>query len=207
MALLNFNANNVEPQAAFEPLPAGWYPAMIVESENKDTAAGTGSYLSLTLKIIDGPGANRQIFDNLNLVNPNVTAVEIAEKKLSAYCHATGVIQLTDSQQLHGIPIEIKLIVKVDKSGQYDPQNTVQTVRAIGSGAKGTPPVGAVGSSQPPAGFGTKPPMVRQPYQAPAAVQAPPAPAVQAPAAVAPPVAQQPVAAGGIAPWAKRKPA
>ncbi len=48
MANLNgFNANEVEPAAPFEPLPAGKYLAAITASEMKPTKKGDGSYLQL----------------------------------------------------------------------------------------------------------------------------------------------------------------
>ncbi len=37
MAILNFNANEVEPNTPFEVIPAGKYNAVIVESEMKAT--------------------------------------------------------------------------------------------------------------------------------------------------------------------------
>ena len=46
MANLNgFNANEVEPNSSFEPIPAGKYLAAITASETKPTKSGNGSYL------------------------------------------------------------------------------------------------------------------------------------------------------------------
>ena len=52
-----------------------------------------------------GEFEGRTLFDNLNLRNPNATAVEIAQRTLSQICHATGVLQLSDSEQLHFKPM------------------------------------------------------------------------------------------------------
>jgi hypothetical protein len=213
MALVNFNANNVDPQQAFEPIPAGWYNGMIVESESKGNAAGTGSYISLKVKIIDGQFANRQIFDLLNIDHPNLVTKEIAEKKLSGYCHATNVMQLQDTQQLHGIPFSFKVGIKVDKTGQYDPQNDIRAVKALGQIPQATVP--PVGFGAPPAGFAPQQPpagFARPPQPAPAVAPqyVPPAPQYQAPAPQQAPVAQaqapQAPVAGATPPWAKRKP-
>ena len=54
MATLNFNANEVEPSKAFDPIPAGKYIAVITDSEMKETRAGTGRYLQLEFEITDG---------------------------------------------------------------------------------------------------------------------------------------------------------
>jgi len=82
--LRGFDANQVEPSADFETLPAGKYEAVITESEMKPTKAGTGHYLQLTFQIIEGEFKNRFLWARLNLDNPNATAVQIARAELSA---------------------------------------------------------------------------------------------------------------------------
>ena len=54
MELNGFNAAAIEPAATYEPLPAGNYSAVIVESEEEPTKAMTGSYLQLGLEIVEG---------------------------------------------------------------------------------------------------------------------------------------------------------
>lgn len=100
-----FDATTVEPSSPRELLPAGEYLVQIVESEMVETKAGDGQMLKLTLDIVDGPHAGRKLWDNLNLVNRNQTAVEIAQRTLSAICHATGKLQVSDSEALHFIPM------------------------------------------------------------------------------------------------------
>ena len=131
MAILNFDAGAVEPKSStFEVLPAGWYNAMIVDSEVKVNNAKTGRYISLTLRILDGRYANRQMFDIINIEHPNPIAVEIGQKTLSGYCHAACVIKLEDTQQLHNRPMQIRIGVKTDPSGQYEPSNVIRNVRS-----------------------------------------------------------------------------
>ena len=134
MAILNFNAQTVPPQQAFEPIPADWYNVMIDESEIKPTNGNTGHYLELRLNVIDGPYANRKIFVRLNIDNPNQTAVEIAYQQLSAICHAVGVINCTDSNLLHGKPLQAKVSVRPPK-GDYEASNDVKGFKAISGGA------------------------------------------------------------------------
>lgn len=110
MASLNgFNANDVDPASDFEPIPAGQYPAVIVESEVKPTRTGTGNYLQLTFEIIDGPHKGRLLWSRLNLDNPNATAVKIARAELSAICRAVGVMAPNDSVELHDLPLVISV--------------------------------------------------------------------------------------------------
>ena len=110
--LSGFDATQVEPTNTFEPIPAGKYLAMIVESEMKPTKSGTGKYLQLAFEIIEGPHQGRVLWSRLNLQNPNPTTVQIAKAELSAICHATGVLQPRDSVELHNLPIEITVKCK-----------------------------------------------------------------------------------------------
>lgn len=139
MAQLNFDANNVSPDESFEAIPAAWYNFMITESENKATKNGDGSYLQLTLKVMDGQYAGRLVFDRLNLQNPNPVATEIGYKRLSAYCHATGILQVQDSSQLHGIPFKGRVVIKTDSTGAYDPSNEIKAVKNINEIVAGAP--------------------------------------------------------------------
>jgi hypothetical protein len=117
MANLNgFNANDVEPNTAFEPIPAGKYLAAITASETKQTRNGDGSYLELTLSILEGDFKGRVLWARLNLDNPNATAVKIARGDLSAICRAVNVMQPKDSTDLHNLPmvVNVKLKKRVD---------------------------------------------------------------------------------------------
>ncbi len=157
MAQLNFNAQNVEPRKAFEPVPGGWYSGFISASESKPTSAGDGSYLMLELTISEGPYQGRKLFDRLNLNNKNPVAVEIAYATLSAICHATGVIQVQDSVQLHNIPLDFKASVR-PADGQYEASNDVKGYKAYGTGGKDNTPASQQGfanggGNAPQAGF------------------------------------------------------
>lgn len=130
-----FDANAVDPADSFEPLPAGDYMVVITDSEMKDTRSGTGQYLQLTLQVVDGPYHNRLIFDRLNLINPNQTAVEIAQRQLSQICHAVGILSVTDSAQLHNLPLVAKIAYR-NGNDQYGPSNDVKGYRAADDAPK-----------------------------------------------------------------------
>lgn len=132
MAQLNFDATQVEPTQAFELLPAGTYAAFITESDFTPTKNGSGSYLKLKFQIIEGDHTGRVLFTNLNLDNPNKTAVEIAQRDLSAICHAVGVLQASDSQQLHDRPMMIKIGIQPARNG-YEASNQIKGYEAYGS--------------------------------------------------------------------------
>ena len=121
----SFDATGVEPTTAYEVLPAGKYRAQIVESEMRVTRNGMGQFLWLMFDILEGEHKGRKIFDQLNLVNPNPTTVEIAQRTLSAICHATGKMQVSDSEELHLIPMTIQVTVKPPKNG-YGESNGIR---------------------------------------------------------------------------------
>ena len=100
-----FDANVVEPNQPFEVLPAGKYKVQIIASEMRPTNDGNGSYLWLEMDILEGEYQGRKFWDRLNLNNPSEQAVQIAQRTLSALCHACGKLVVSDSEDLHFIPI------------------------------------------------------------------------------------------------------
>jgi len=171
MSILNFNAQTVAPTSAFDPLPPGWYHVKIVESETKPVnPPKKGSYLALTLEVIEGTYAGRKIFLNLNLENENPVAVKIAYEQLSAICYVTGQIQCERSEQLHGIPFQAKLAVR-EAEGNYDASNTVKGFRDQ-HGREPKELAGGATTSAPAAGAPAAPPPPPAPPAAPAALPA-----------------------------------
>ena len=118
-SLNGFNANDVDPNVGFEPVPAGKYLAVIVDSRTKQTKNGAGEYLQLEFEIVDGPYKGRKVWERLTLRHPNETTVKIARGNLSAICRAVGVMKPNDSAELHGIPLSIVVgLRKRDDNGE-----------------------------------------------------------------------------------------
>lgn len=187
-----FDATQVEPNKAFDPVPPGWYNVKIAESEMKPTADGTGQMLVLILEVVDGEHVGRKLYDRLNLQNANPLAQDIAWKTLSAICHATGVIQLNDSSQLHGIPIKAKVTVKPAGPGKdgthYDAGNDVKGYKSASdvpmgaTGPAGGPPWGGATSTAPAAAAPSGAAPWQQSPPPPPVVAAPPPPPPPPPA-------------------------
>lgn len=117
MANLNgFNANDVEPNADFEPIPAGRYLATVIDSQMKPTKNGNGSYLELTFEVLEDPYKGRRLWARLNLENPNPKTVQIARGELSALCRAVGVLAPNDSVELHNLPLLLNVKLKRRKN-------------------------------------------------------------------------------------------
>jgi hypothetical protein len=138
MASLNFNATAVEPSTAYEILPKGKYLCVATASEMKATKNNTGEYLQITFEIVEGDNKGRKIFERLNIRNANKTAEDIAQRTLSALCRAVGVMQLTDSEQLHDIPVMLEIAVEEGK-GEYGPQNRIKGYSPAGQSQPHTP--------------------------------------------------------------------
>lgn len=154
--LNNFDANQVDPSVALDPLPAGKYTAVISDSEYKPTKSGGGKYLQLTLQVIDGEHKGRLVWARLNLENKSEMTVKIARGELSAVCRAVGVLQPKDSVELHNIPLEISVgLKKRDDNGEFT--NVIKGyAKKGGNGGVTTTPRSAAG-----AGPGSTPPWKR----------------------------------------------
>lgn len=144
MQLNGFDANTIEPQTEYVPLPAGWYKAVFTRSEEKPTKAQTGSYLELGAEIIEGEHQKRKFIERLNLNNPNSTAVEIAQSTLSGICRAVGVMTPRDSSELHDKPFMVKIAVK-PADGPYSASNEIKEYAVTDSqgGTQSDPASGA----------------------------------------------------------------
>lgn len=138
MASLNMDMTNVPTENPFEPVPAGEYEAMVTDSEMKRTKDGMGQYLSLTMEVQSGQFQGRKIFENLNLYHSNPKTVDIAQRSLSALCHAIGVLKVADSQDLHNRPFTIKVAVKDDPG--YGLKNVIKGYKARDITAAAAPP-------------------------------------------------------------------
>ena len=220
MAQLNFNANEVAPDTGVgDPLPDGWYNVMVDQSEVKPTSnnATTGNaFLAVRFNVMDGSHNGRKLFTNFSIRNQNPVAQEIAYKQLSALAHAVGVLMVQDSEQLHGIPLKVRVKVRKgsakDKNdpsqGNYDDSNDITMYKNINEPTPGSAAAPAAPSA--PGGFGGFAPPAPAPAAAPAAAAPggfapqpwgqPAAAPIAAPAPVAPPAFAPPPVAAPVAP-------
>jgi hypothetical protein len=137
----------------FEPLPAGWYSAVVNGAEIKVTKAGTGKYIAVRYDITGPTHQGRVVFGNLNIKNPNATAEKIGREQLGEIMRAIGLATVQDTDQLIGGQLMIKLDVR--ESEQYGASNDVKGFKSNGSappaaGAKAAAPAAASGKAAPP---------------------------------------------------------
>ena len=136
MPFFEFNATEVTPTTGFEPIPKGKYNAVIVESDEKATRSGSGSYLEFTYEIIDGEYKGRKLWSRHNVRNQNQKAVEIARKEVSAICHAVGTLQIKYTEDLHNKPLVINVSTTRNETGEIT--NEIRGFEAAGGVASQT---------------------------------------------------------------------
>lgn len=118
----------------FTPLPAGWYSATINKASLEPTKDGTGQKISMRYDITGPTHQGRVVFGNLNIRNKSEKAEEIGRAQLGDIMRAIGLKQVTDTDQLIGGSLQIKLEIK-EASEQYAARNEVKAVKAAGDDA------------------------------------------------------------------------
>lgn len=165
----NFDANNIDPATPRDLLPPGEAPAQAVKSSVKDTSGRTGKLLEIEWDILDGEHKGRKLWSRHNIRNASQQCQEIGQRELSAICHATGQMTVSDSEQLHFKPLLISWGVRPggvnDRTGrEYGPSNEVKGFKQLPVGYRApaaparsyTPP--AAQAAQPAAAGGNTPP-------------------------------------------------
>lgn len=125
---MQFNAGD-HKERQIDTVPDGWYPVQIVNSEIKPTKTPGGARLNLQFKVLQGDFAGRVIFGGYNVQNSNPVAVSIAMEELAELSRAVKVPVWNDTEQLHGIPFNLK--VKVVKQEGYDDKAEPKQYKAI----------------------------------------------------------------------------
>jgi len=127
---------NAEPSGDLSPIPAGTYLAEIVESsiEPVSSKGNKGNCLKLVWKISEGEFAGRLIWQRLNIWAEEMNNLDkvksIANSQFASIRQACGKGIVNDTDELHFIPVQITVTVKVDPNGQYAPSNEVKSVKA-----------------------------------------------------------------------------
>ena len=178
MAFLDISLSDLPESTggAYDPLPAGWYTAMIAGADLQATKDGSGQYIKIKYSITGPSHQGRVVFGNLNIKNQSAKAEEIGRAQLGELMRAIGLARVQDTDQLIGGNLSIKLDIRPARTDAatgktYDAQNEVKGYKVVG-GSTTAAAMPSFGASQPQAS----------------------APAAQA----------APAAASSAPPWAKR---
>lgn len=129
---------NLPEATNFDPLPAGDYAVQIDKAEVKDTKAGTGKYIALTLRVTTPSHAGRLLFPNMNIKNQSEKAQEIGLQQFGSLKRALGLEYIPNTEALIGGQLTVKVKIKNDEMrGQV---NEVSGYKALDGVAQ--PPIG-----------------------------------------------------------------
>ena len=129
-----FDVNTLPEGGNYDPLPPGWYTATIADAELKPTKDGSGQYIKVRYDITGPTHQGRVVFGNLNIKNASAKAEEIGRQQLGEIMRAIGLARVTDTDQLIGGVLQIKLDVRA-ATEQYPAQNEVRGFKAIAGSA------------------------------------------------------------------------
>lgn len=114
-----------EDERSFEPIPFGDYMVQAIETDVVPTKTGTGRRIAITLQVIDGPYAGRQIFEGINIVNASAEAQRIGQRQLADLCLSVDLPKISNSDELIGRPFLARIGVQPAR-GEYGPRNVVK---------------------------------------------------------------------------------
>lgn len=151
MTSLGFDVGNTKPQAAFDPLPPGWYAMRIAKS---DVGIGknseSGQMLKLEFEIMDSQHpelTGRRAFTTLCHQHPSKQTRDIARSQIAAIAQAIGRPTASMSDDFLGGELRVKLSVKA-ADGTYEARNECKGYKGLAEPVDATPPA----AGGPPAG-------------------------------------------------------
>jgi len=125
------------PSDTNELLPNGVYLAKIAKAELKETKSGTGKYINVQLKVIEGEYENKSVFTMFNVENSNPKAVEIGLSQLKSMLHAAKApFKLDSVEDLVGYDLGVKVATKTDEFGEKNIVKGYTTKDMIAHAAK-----------------------------------------------------------------------
>jgi len=122
---------NELPDNELTVVPAGWYTATIAEAEVKTSKRGDGQYLSIRYTVLGPTHQGRSVYGNITLHNASEAATRIGRAQLKELMRAISLAQLSDTDQLVGATLQIRVTVRDDP--QYGQSNEVKGWKPAGT--------------------------------------------------------------------------
>ena len=113
--LSGINPSDYPDPNRYDPIPAGDYLCVIIDSEERKNKSGRGSHLKVVFEVLEGKYKGRKIWSNFNIHNPNPDAEQIGRAHLAAVCRAVGVVSPDDSFELHNKPMVVSVGIEKRK--------------------------------------------------------------------------------------------
>ena len=147
----------------YDPIPDGEHTCIVNSSAWKDSASG-GNYLEIEFSIFGGQFEGRMIWDRLNLVNPNPTAVSIAQQDLASICRAVGVDKISDTEELHYKEVIVTVTIRKGDNG-YEDSNEIKAYAPAGRSAPAAAPAAPAAVATPAAAAPAAPVPGKKPWE------------------------------------------
>ena len=125
MAKFGFDTTDVLPDTgttggSYDPIPDGEYTLKALEAEEKDTSAGTGTYIKVKFEVVKGEFAGRWIWQNFNINNPSEKAQRIGRQQMVAWATACGKPDADDTDRLLDKPFSAAVSIEKGTGGYAD---------------------------------------------------------------------------------------
>lgn len=145
MAVLNFNANNVEGDVKdFSPIPNGKYEAIIVATKMEPANDKGTEQLKVDWQITSGPMSNRRVTNWITVACPTSTeARDIGMRFLKNICESVGMAGFTDTDELCGRQHIIDVGQRKDNRDATKVFNEVKRCYPVGAVTTGAAPAAA----------------------------------------------------------------
>jgi hypothetical protein len=209
---MTFDCTSVQPQGNSTQLPVSGpegLPVIITASEMKATANDPqAGFLEMTLQVTEGEHAGQTGMFRLNIFSKSEKAVIVAMRQLSALGYVTGVLNISDSAQLHNRPFRVLVGYQKRKPDWKDGDVEYTEIKGLKDSNGADPGKSKGGAAQAPAAAAAAAPPTPPAAAAQAASAAPvwggAAPAAE-PVAAAPAWASNPAGAAAAPAWAAAK--
>jgi len=127
MAKFGFDTKEVDvnERGSFDPIPEGEYTLKATDAEEKQTKAGTGSYIATAFEVVKGQYAGRKVWLNFNINNPSEKAQKIGRQQLVSWATAAGKPDADDTDKLLGVPFSAAVGIEPARDG-YAARNEIK---------------------------------------------------------------------------------
>lgn len=125
--MLGIDLTNVK-DVAYGVMPEGKYLVIADHAEVKTTKHGTGEYISVKFKILDGEYEGRTIFHMFNVKNPSDESVRIGREQLKAFINCAGSKMTVLNTVFELIGLRCQAVVKV-KTDSYGDKNVISSFK------------------------------------------------------------------------------
>lgn len=104
------------------PIPVGEYVVAMAKCDQVTNKNGAGWHLAAEFEVLDGPHKGRRVWGRFNLENQSAQAKEIGWRDFNALKHACGRLNVTDTDQLLGIPFIMRVGTPKNEPERREPK-------------------------------------------------------------------------------------